>query len=81
MKNSDILLALDSKRLEVFKNKQGVHVMYKDAEIKDGCFLVGTYGTGVDFETACDDYLSKIRGKRLVFNADSNNREDIMILG
>lgn len=81
MKSSEILLSLDSKRLEVFKNDNGVCVGYKGAEVKDGMFLVTDYGTGIDFESACDDYLSKIRGKRLVFNACSSSREEVMVLG
>ena len=81
MKSSEILLLLDECRLEVFKNRLGVCVKYQNAEIKDGAFLIGEYGTGIDFESACDDYLNKIRGKKLVFNACSNNRKEIMVLG
>ena len=81
MKSSEILLALNGKHLEVFKVKDFVCVLYKGAEIKDGCFLKTDYGVGLDFESACDDYISKIRGKRLVFNAGTNDREDIMVLG
>lgn len=81
MKSSEILLSLDDKHLEVFRVKDFICVSYKNAEIKDGCFLKTDYGTGTNFESACDNYLSKIRGKRLVFNANSNNREDIMVLG
>lgn len=81
MKSSDILLSLDNKHLDVFRIKDFVCVSYRNAEIKDGCFLKTEWGEGLDFESACDNYLSKIRGKRLVFNADSNNREDVMVLG
>lgn len=81
MKSSEILLRLDGEHLEVFQNKYGVHVMYKGAEISDGCFLVGAYGTGTDFESACDDYLDKIRGKKLVFGACTDGRHEVMVLG
>lgn len=81
MKSSEILLSLDGGHLEVFKNSLGVCVEYKGAEVKDGMFLIGEYGIGTDFESACDDYLNKIRGKKLVFNACSNNRKEIMVLG
>lgn len=80
-KSSDILLSLDKERLEVFKNVNGICVNYKNCEIKDGDFLISTYGTGTDFESACDDYLDKIRGKKLVFNACYSNRTEIMVLG
>lgn len=81
MKSSDMLLSLDNAHLDVFRNKHGICVAYKGAEVKDGCFLISDYGTGVDFETACDDYLSKIRGKKLVFNAFSSNRREVVVLG
>ena len=81
MKSSEVLLSLSGERLEVFKNKSDVCVKYNGAEIKNGDFLIDTYGTGTNFESACDDYLNKIRGKRLVFNAYTINRKEIMVLG
>lgn len=81
MKSSEVLLSLDDEHLEVFKNRLGVCVKYKGTEVKDGMFLISEYGIGADFESACDDYLNKIRGKKLVFNAHSNNRKEIMVLG
>ena len=81
MKSSEILLRLDGEHLEVFQNKYGVHVMYQGAEIKDGSFLVTDYGTGTDFESACDDYLAKIRGQKLVFNVGTENRHEVMVIG
>ena len=81
MKSSEILLRLDGEHLEIFQNRHGVCVMYQGAEIKDGSFLVIDYGIGTDFESACDDYLDKIRGKKLVFGACTNSRHEIMVLG
>lgn len=80
MKSSEILLSLD-EHLEVFKNSSGVCVEYKNSEIKDGYFLVSTFGVGEDFETACDDYLNKIRGKKLVFNACTKYRKEVTVIG
>ncbi len=80
MKSSEILLSLD-EHLEVFKNSMGICVEYKNSEVKDGYFLVSTYGIGEDFETACDDYLNKIRGKKLVFNACSSSRKEVTVIG
>ena len=81
MKSSEILLSLGGERLEVIKNKDGVCVLYKDAEISDGTFLMTIYGTGLNFESACDDYLSKIRGQKLVFGAYTKNRHEVMVIG
>ena len=81
MKSSEILLRLDGEHLEVFQNRHGVCVMYQNAEISDGSFLVTDYGTGADFESACDDYLDKIRGKKLVFGACTDGRHEVMMLG
>ena len=82
MKSSDILLSLDMADLEVSKNSSGgINVRYAGAEIKDGIFLVSSYGRGKDFEEACDDYLSQIRGKTLVFDAHSEDRREVTVLG
>lgn len=82
MKSSNILLSLEGEELEVSINKHGVVcVSYKDASIKDGMFLNYTHGRGKDFEEACDNYLSQIRGKTLVFDADTNHRREVTVLG
>lgn len=82
MKASDILLSLKSHDLSVSKISNGkVAVRYENAEISDGIFLVSTYGSGEDFESACEDYLSQIRGKKLVFDAYGRKREEIKVLG
>ncbi len=81
VKSSETLLSLEGEHLEVFRNPDGVCVLYKNAEIKDGCVLVSEYGVGTDFESACDDYLRKIRGKKLVFHAYSECRKEVIVLG
>lgn len=82
MKSSDILLSLDGECLEVSKNNGGgINVCYQGAKIKDGTFLIYDLGRGRDFEEACDNYLSKIRGKKIVFDADINDRREIIVLG
>ena len=82
MKSSDFLLSLDGEYLEVSKSKNnGVSVCYRGAKIKDGMFLILDSGVGKNFEEACDDYLNKIKGKRLVFDAYNNRRREIAILG
>lgn len=82
MKSSDILLLLDGEHLEVSKNSSGgINVRYQGAEIKDGMFLICDLGCGRDFEEACDNYLSKIRGKKLVFDAYTEDRREIIVLG
>lgn len=81
MKSSEKLLNLKGRMLSVGKNINGkVYVRYERCDVKDGCFLIGTYGTGNSFEEACDDYLDKISGKTIVFNAESSNREEVKVL-
>lgn len=80
MKSSEILLSLD-EHLEVFKNSSGVCVHYKNAETKDGYFLKTEWGAGENFESACDDYLDKIRGKKIVFNACTSYRKEVTVIG
>ena len=82
MKSSDILLSLEAECLMVSKFHDGeIQVYYPHAEVKDGMFLISEWGSGRDFEEACDDYLSKIRGKTLVLNACTNRRREIQVLG
>lgn len=81
MKASEKLLNLEGRMLSVGKNINGkVYVHYERCYVKDWCFLIGSYGTGNNFEEACEDYLSKIKGKTIVFNAESSNREEVKVL-
>ena len=81
-KSSDILLSLQSVRLVVWKSiDDAVCVRYENTEIKDGPFLLSSFGKGGTFEGACYDYLSKIRGKTLVIDADGDHRKEITVLG
>lgn len=78
---ADILLRLRGRHLEVFRLPNGsIGVKYEDAEIKDGIFLIGEYGVGQTFDTACDDYLNKLRGKTLIFDAAASNRKEVTVL-
>lgn len=81
-KSSDILLSLN-RHLDVWKvdHNTVVCVSYERSEVKDGPVLVGTYGKGRDFESACDDYLAQIRGKMLVFDACTDHRKEVTVLG
>lgn len=86
MKASDVLLSLEWHNLSVKKihssnGREEIAVEYEHCEIKDDAVLVGAFGTGYDFEQACEDYLNKIRGKTLVFNACSDNRKEVTVLG
>lgn len=81
-KSSEILLLLELADLNVRADMKGnVLVSYAGCEIKDGVCLVSSYGRGLTFEEACDDYLSQIRGKTLVFNAGTKNRKEVVVLG
>ena len=80
MKASEKLLNLD-KRMIVDKNVHAkVYVNYENCNVKDDCFLIGVFGTGRDFEEACEDYLNQISGKTIVFNAESSKREEVKVL-
>jgi hypothetical protein len=83
MKSSDILLSL-GEPLTVSRDINGkVCVHYDGGYIKDECFLIGTTGRGEDFESACDDYLAKIRGKTLVIYRSSVGlgKKEVTVLG
>lgn len=81
-KAHDILLSLQSAHLEVWKIAGNVIcVAYEGADVKDGPFLHSVFGRGGTFEGACYDYLERIRGKTLVFNAGSDRRQEVTVLG
>ena len=81
MTASEKLLQLD-KQLIVSKDCAGrVCVCYERCDVKDGIFLIGTTGRGANFEEACEDYLRQISGHTIVFNAESDNREEVKVLG
>lgn len=80
MKSSDILLSLQGEDLVVWKVDE-VCVQYKNAGVSEPGVIIYTFGSGLDFEAACDDYLDKIRGKKLIFDASESSRREITVLG
>lgn len=53
---------------------------FKDADIKEGGCLVGTFGNGPSPAAAIDDYAREIALKRLVINAcDEKNRLELEV--
>jgi len=45
---------------------------FRAGEVKDGPMLVGEYGNGHSADEAIENYLTKIRGKKVVFHAMSD---------
>lgn len=60
-------------------SKQGNRhiVNLERAEVKEGSCLAGYYGDGTTPSAALEDYVSRIKGKTLVFNAmDKEKRRE-----
>lgn len=75
------LLQLDHHYLNVWMLDDGNYaVAYQGADVKDGIGLLGVFGKGQSFELACADYMTRIRGKKLVFDADSENRKEVFVM-
>lgn len=53
------------------------YASFKDAEIKDGCVLISTFGNGTTPEEAIAEYAKRILGQRLVIDAGCRNRREI----
>lgn len=70
--------------LDVFQwddgRKRGIGVHFQDAEIKDGSFLVGAFGSGTTLEEACEDYIRQISGKTIVLHAYTNSRKEVTFI-
>ncbi len=60
--------------------EKGIGVCFQNSEIKDGMFLVGEYGRGKTFEEACEDYIHKISGKTIVFDAYTDSRKEAIFI-
>lgn len=81
MNASQRLLSLKGKRLEVWIIQNGEFaVSFQGCEIKQGMFLLSDFGTGKTLESACENYLEKIMGQTLVFNAGTSRREEVRVL-
>lgn len=82
MKSCDILLSLSSEYLKVWRLKDSVCVNYDESWVLEGGVLKGVFGKGADFEEACDNYLSQIRGKQLVFEGHWHKiKKEVYVLG
>lgn len=76
------LLGLEDHHLEVWLNADNkVCVAYTNCEVKMGVgFLKTEYGVGNTFYDACEDYFDRISGKTLVFDSQSPNRKEVIVL-
>lgn len=78
---SQRLLSLQGHPLKVWKtDENNIHVEYYDCDVKGYGVLIGESGCGNTFEEACQDYINKISGKTLVFNACTKSREEVKVL-
>lgn len=79
MKASERLLNT-GYHLNVYKMINGKMVVrFAGCEVKDGYFLITTFGSGNTFEEACEDYIKEIQGKTLVFDAFGSRKEVVLI--
>lgn len=79
MKAYEKLMNLERHNIEVFRVGNQIAVMYSGSDISDGIVRKGVYGTGATFEDACEDYMKKISGKKLIFGF-GEGREEITVL-
>lgn len=68
-----------TKRLETWNFPNGkIAVRFSNCEVKEGDFLISAFGKGNTFFEACEDYIDKIKGKTLVFNAYTKQRKEVV---
>lgn len=53
--------------------------IFENCEIKETIFLSGRLGNGANPYDAVNDYVEKIRGKRIVLNATRENRREFVV--
>ena len=70
-----------NEHLEVWRLQTGeLALSFKNAEVKNGDFLIGEFGVGNTIYEAADSYIEKISGKRLVFNAATKARYEVLVI-
>lgn len=57
-----------------YHNQNRYSAAFKGAEISDSGCLIGAYGNGSTPNDALKDYVDRIKGKSIVFNAYSDRR-------
>lgn len=61
-------------------NQEGrVSVKFDRCDIKKGSFLSGEYGNGNSPVKALEDYLKKIRGKKIIFDPFLESRQEYVV--
>jgi hypothetical protein len=79
--NDAVKRLLKLANLDVGMNSRGMFcVSYHDCYIKEGATLLGERGRGNTFEEACEDYMRKISGEKLVFKPFSEYRREVTVL-
>ncbi len=73
----DLTLEVHERNKESGLPKYYVH--FKRAEIKDGCILIGAFGSGETEKEAIKDYIQRISNNILVINAYSKDRQNIVV--
>lgn len=76
------LLKLEGHDLIVWRivNDGPICVAYKDCMLEDVGGFLGMFGEGCTFEEAAEDYLQKISGKTLVFEANTPLEKRVKVL-
>ena len=68
-------------RLQTWRLPDGnIAVSFEYTSIAEGGFLIGTFGVGVSFYDACENYLKKISGKTLVVESPFSTRREYNVL-
>lgn len=80
MNPSGVLLKVPGTELVVSCVDGEYRVQFAKAEVKNGIFLRGECGRGSTFEMACEDYMMRISGQTIVFDAYSSNRREVTCL-
>lgn len=71
-------------KITYYHNQDRWAANFENAEIKDNpgsCILISEYGDGRNVRDAVDDYVKKIAGKILVFEAARSGRREYLVPG
>ena len=81
MKFTDYLDSINKDLGIAYYNNQGRRFSagIKGAEVKSGIMLLSTYGSGKTPDEAISDYVRRIAGKKLVFDATNDNRTEFNV--
>lgn len=77
-KQHDLEICINERKVAK-NNPNRYYAKFNHSEVKDGRFLIGTFGNGYTLDEALRNYASEISLKTIVINSYGENRREIEV--